>query len=47
MDILIERILDIKYLSIVKANRNNKQVVEISNQFLEKFDKKIFLRKIN
>ena len=40
MNILIERILDIKYLLIVKANNNNKQVEVISNQFLEKFDKK-------
>lgn len=40
MDILIERILDIKYLSIVKVNSNNKQVLEILNQFLEKFNKK-------
>ena len=47
MDILIKRNLEIKYLLIVKANSNNKQVVVISNQFLEKFEKKIFLRKIN
>ena len=40
MDILIKRNLEIKYLLIVKANSNNKQVVVISNQFLEKFDKK-------
>ena len=40
MDILIEWILDIKYLSIVKVNSNNKQVLEILNQFLEKFNKK-------
>ena len=40
MNILIERILDIKYLLIVKANSNNKKVLVISNQFLEKFDKK-------
>ena len=32
--------MDIKYLLIVKANSSNKQVVVISNQFLEKFDKK-------